>query len=400
MINIDSQKIEEILSRGVERVIDKNHLIERLLRGDKLRIKFGVDPTSPDLHLGHFALFRKLKIFQELDHKIIFLIGDFTAKIGDPSGKSETRKMLTSEEVKNNMKSYVEQAAKVLDIKKVEIRYNSEWYDKKKAAFIMDISSRFTLARLLEREDFKKRFKAESDISFLEMIYPLLQGYDSLELKADLEIGGSDQEFNLFFGRKVQKKYDQQEQDIMTISLLEGTDGIHKMSKSHGNTINLSDEPNDMYGKIMSIPDKILWNYLKLLTDIPLSEIDDLEQRVQINNLNPRDIKVRLAEEIIVELYGKSKAKKAKEEFKHVFSQKEKPTNILEIKIKDKKLLILDMLMQTKMVNSKAEAQRLIEQKGVKIDDEVIEDWRKIIEIKDGMIIQAGKRKFVKVIVD
>jgi len=400
MSNVDSQKIEEILSRGVERIIDKDRLTERLLKGDKLRIKFGIDPTSSNLHLGHLIILKKLSQLQKLGHQIIFLIGDFTAKIGDPSGRSETRKILTDAEVKQNMKDYIEQADKILDIKKTEIRYNSEWYDKKDAAFFMEISMRFTVARLLEREDFKKRFAENSDITLLEIIYPLLQGYDSLVLKSDLEIGGSDQEFNLFFGRKVQKKYGQIEQDIMTISLLEGTDGIHKMSKSYGNAINLTDEPNDMYGKIMSIPDKILWRYFTLLTDVPLSEIDDLKQQVQENDLNPRDIKIRLAKEIITGLYNQQEAKKSGEEFNRVFSQKEKPTDMPEVKIKDKKLPVLDLLMQVKIVSSKSEAQRLIEQKGIKVNDKIIEDWREIIEIENNMIIQAGKRRFVRVIVD
>jgi len=392
-----SQKIEQLLNRGVDEVINKKHLEKRLKSGEKLRVKFGIDPTAPELHLGHSIPLRKLKQFQDLGHKVIFLIGDFTAKIGDPSGRMERRKPLSEKQIKNNMKDYVKQTSKVLDIKKVEIRYNSEWYKKKKADFLMDLTSRFTYARVIERDDFKRRIKEDIDVSMLELIYPLLQGYDSVELEADVEIGGRDQKFNLLMGRKVQKKYGQPQQDIVTVPLLEGTDGIRKMSKSYRNYIGLIEPPEKMYGKIMSIPDSIIWKYFNLLTDISLKKIEDMREKVNMRLLSSKDLKARLAKEVVSFYHSKKAAQEAGKEFKRIFKEKKLPTKIPEIRIKGKKINILDLLIKTKLVSSKSEAKRLILQKGVKIDGKVQKDWKVIIEIKKGTIIQVGKRKFARI---
>lgn len=393
-----NQKIKELLTKGVDEVINKNHLEKRLKAGEKLRVKFGIDPTSPDLHLGHSIPLRKLRQFQDLGHKVIFLIGDFTAIIGDPSGRMEGRKPLSEEQIKDNMKDYIDQSSKVLNIRKVEIRYNGEWYKKKGAMFLMDLTSRFTFARVIERDDFKRRIKEDIDISMLELIYPLLQGYDSVELKADVEIGGRDQKFNLLMGRKVQKKYGYPQQDIITVPLLEGTDGIRKMSKSYDNYIGLTEPPQKMYGKIMSIPDELIWKYFNLLTDISLKEIEKIKQKRYINLVSPKDVKAKLAREIVKLYHGEKAAQGAEKEFERIFKEKKLPTRISEVKIKEPKLSILDLLTKTKLTESKSEAKRLILQKGVKINGKIQEDWQTMIEIKKGLIVQVGKRKFVKLI--
>jgi len=255
---VDDDRIEELLSRGVDEVIDKEHLRKRLLCGRRLRVKFGIDPTGSDLHLGHVVPLRKFRHFQNLGHQVIFLIGDFTAMIGDPSGRSEARKMLTEKDIKENMKDYIRQAGKILDFKKIEVRYNSEWYNKKGAMFLFELTSAVTVARAMERDDFQKRMKDDVDVSVLELIYPLMQGYDSVALEADVELGGRDQKFNLLMGRRVQRRYGAPEQDIMTVPLLEGTDGVRKMSKTYGNYIGINENAREIYGKTMSIPDSLM----------------------------------------------------------------------------------------------------------------------------------------------
>lgn len=395
---IENEKLKEILTRGVDEVIEKDHLSQELLSKKILRVKFGIDPTSPDLHLGHSIPLMKLKQFQDLGHKIILLIGDFTAKIGDPSGRSETRKVLSEKQIKNNMKDYIGQASKIINIKKSEIRYNSEWYKKKGAMFLFELSSKITLSRVIERDDFKKRMKENRDISMLETLYPLMQGYDSVELKADVEIGGRDQKFNLLMGRRVQKKYGMKEQDILTTPLLEGTDGIRKMSKSYKNYIGLAEDPFQIYGKIMSIADDLMWKYFELLTSLPIAEIEEMRKKVsQLIVLSPKDVKKKLAREIVATYYNKKEAEKAEKEFEKIFSKKEIPDNIPEIEIKEKTINILDLLIKVKLTFSKSEAKRLVEQGGVKINGRTEKDWRKKIEIKPETIIQAGKRKFIKI---
>lgn len=390
--------IEEVLTRGVEEVINKSHLEKRLKSDERLRIKFGIDPTSVDLHLGHSIPLKKLKQFQELGHQVIFLIGDFTARIGDPSARLDKRRPLTEKEIKKNMQDYIKQAAKILNMKQVEVRYNSEWYEKKGAAFLMDLTSRFTYARLIERDEFKKRIAKDIDISMLELIYPLLQGYDSVELKSDIEIGGSDQKFNLLFARRVQKKYQQPQQDIITVPLLIGIDGARKMSKSYGNYIKLEEKPAEMFGKIMSVPDSLIWHYFHLLTNLSLKEIRETKGKVFKTILPVKDAKLNLAKEIVRIYHGEKNAIRVEKEFSRVFEEKKLPSKIPEIKIEEEALNILDLLAKTKLASSKSEAKRLIVQKGVKINGEIQEDWRKIVKIKKEMVIQVGKRKFVKVV--
>jgi len=397
-----AQKIEEVLTRGIDEVIDEKHLEEALKSGKKLRVKYGIDPTGSDLHLGHSVPLRKLKQFQDLGHKIILLIGDHTATIGDPSGRSATRPPLSSKQIKANMKDYISQAGKILDMKKVEVRYNNEWYDKKDAMFLCELASKFTIARVMERDDFKKRIKDDIDISMLEILYPLLQGYDSVELKADVEVGGRDQKFNLLMGRKVQKRYDQKKQDIIMVPLLEGTDGVQKMSKSYDNYIGLTEKPSEMYGKIMSIPDAVVWKYFKLLTSLSLKEVESIKNGLfPRGKLTRKDIKMMLAKEIVKIYHSGKEAEKAEAEFNKIFKDKELPTDIPKIKLTEVGPLevnILDLLLKIKLVSSKAEARRLVEQGAVKIDNKIQTDWQTKIKTKPGLVIQVGKRRFVKLI--
>jgi len=396
--NANIRKIKELLNKGVAEIIEKSHLEKRLKSGKKLRVKLGIDPTASDLHLGHSVVLKKLRQFQELGHQVIFLIGDFTAQIGDPSARLDKRRSLTRKEVERNMATYKAQASKILNIKKVEIRYNSEWYRKKNSSFFLDLTSRFTFARLIERDDFQQRIKKNIEVSMLELIYPILQGYDSVVLQADVELGGTDQKFNLLFARKVQKKYGQSPEDIVTVPLLIGTDGVRKMSQSLGNYIRLTEDPYKMFGQIMSIPDILIWHYFELLTDLPQKEIKKLQEKVQQFQLTPKDAKNKLAKEIVTFYYGKKIAEKTEKEFERVFKEKKLPSEMPKVKISERVLNILDLLLKLKLASSKSEAKRLILQKGVKINGLVEKDWRRNIRIKKGMILQVGKRKFVKII--
>lgn len=392
----DEKQIKRILERGVEEVIDKEHLEARLKSGDTLRVKLGIDPTAPDLHLGHTVVLRKLRQFQEAGHKAVFIIGDFTATIGDPSGRSELRPKLTEKQIKENMKSYLKEAAKVLDIKKAEIRHNSEWYKNKGVEFLIELTSKFTVARSLERDDFQKRLKEGRDVSVLEVLYPILQGYDSVEVKADVELGGTDQKFNLLMGRKVQKRFSCQSQDIITLPLIEGTDGVRKMSKSYGNYIGLSEEPNEMFSKIMSIPDDLMAKYFLLLTDVDEKEIEQLKKdRLQpsIAKTLPKEWKEKLAFEIVGLYHDRKMAQKAKEEFERVFGQGELPENIKEAKNKSQ---ILSTMLDAGLIDSMSEGKRLIDQGAVKINSQIVTDWN--YKLKEGDILRVGPRKIRKVV--
>jgi tyrosyl-tRNA synthetase len=394
----DEKLIDDLLARGVEEVIEKEHLKKRLLNGKKLRIKFGIDPTSPDLHLGHTVPLLKLRQFQNLGHQVILLIGDFTALIGDPSGKNETRKMLTEEQIKENLKDYQEQAKKVLDMNNVEVRFNSEWFGKMGSSFLFELASKFTVARILERDDFKKRMKEDVDISMMEIMYPLMQGYDSVELEADVEIGGTDQKFNLLMGRKVQRRYKKEEQDVITVPLLEGTDGVQKMSKSLGNYIGLFEKPNDMFCKIMSIPDSLILKYTKLLTDISQSEIESMQDFTKSKFSDPRGAKIRLAEEIVIIYHSKEDAIKAKDYFIKTVSNKEIPENIPEVKARDG-MKLTDYLVSANVASSNSDARRKIEQGGVEIDENKVEDWKFVLDKNfDGKVMKVGKKDFIKVV--
>ena len=393
---MDDKNLKILLERGVEEVIEKEHLETRLKRGDKLRVKLGIDPTAKDLHLGHTVALRKLRQFQDAGHQAVFIIGDYTAMIGDPSGRSDLRPILTEKQIKENMQSYLKEAGKVINIKKAEVRHNSEWYKKKGPEFLMELTSKFTVARMLERDDFQKRLKNDVDISILEILYPILQGYDSLEVKADLELGGTDQKFNLLTGRKVQRRYGQAEQDIMTVPIIEGLDGVKKMSKSLGNYIGLSDEANDMFGKVMSLPDALMVKYFTLLTDVSGEEVESLRQdrlNPSLAKISPKEWKQKLGFEIVKMYHNEKEAEEAKEEFEKVFSRKELPTEIAEYEISEEGMKIEELLLVSGAESSTSAAKRSIEGGAVEIDDQRVERWGQYV--KKGSIVKDGK-KFIK----
>ncbi len=390
--------MDKILSRGVEEVIEKEHLEKRLRRGDKLRVKLGIDPTARDIHLGHTVVLRKLRQFQDEGHTAVLIIGDFTALIGDPSGRNESRPALTEKQVKENMKSYLKDAKKILSSKKLEVRHNMEWYKNKKLDFFTELTSKFTVARSLERDDFQKRLKENRDISILELLYPILQGYDSVEVKADVEIGGTDQKFNLLMGRKVQKRFGTEPQDIITMPLIEGLDGVKKMSKSSGNYIGLSEGPNDMFSKIMSIPDDLMVKYFILLTDVSGEEIEQLKQdrlKPDTTERSPKDWKERLAFEIVKIYNGEIEAAEAKEEFKRVFSEGYLPENIKEFKISGEGKHILEVLEKAQLADSRGEAKILVDQNAVTVNGEIVKDWN--YEVKKGDTLKIGPHRFLKI---
>lgn len=393
----DSQKIRELLTRGVEEVIVKEHLETALKSGRQLRVKFGIDPTAPDIHLGHSVPLRKLKQFQDLGHQIVLLIGDFTAKIGDPSGRSEARKPLTDEEVKKNMEGYLAQAGNIIDVANAEVVYNSSWFAQEGIAKAIELATAGSVQQVLRRADFRKRLDEGHDLTLLEVLYPLFQGYDSVRVKADVEIGGTDQLFNLLMGRRVQRHYNMPEQDVLTTLLLEGTDGAKKMSKSAGNYIGLTEEPNLMFGKIMSLPDNLITKYFLLCTDVFEDEIKTMAADIGSGKSNPRDAKLKLACEIVKIYHGEKEADNAAGWFEKVFSRKELPTEIPEHKISSNSISLVDLIIEAGLAKSRADAKRLVEQSGVEIDGAVKNDWGEKIEFKGGEIIQAGKRRFVKI---
>lgn len=393
-VNTDPKKIEELLTRGVTEVIEKENLRAKLASGRQLRIKFGIDPTGSQMHIGHAVPLQKLRQFQQLGHQVILLIGDFTAKIGDPTGRNETRPMLTNEQVEANMTSYISQAGKILDIADTEVRYNSEWYKDKPSSFMMELTGKITVARVLDRDDFQKRLREGSDIQMQEILYPLLQGYDSVALKADVELGGTDQKFNLLMGRKLQKRYDQSEQDVVTVPLLEGTDGERKMSKTYNNYIALEDTPEDMYGKTMSIPDNLILKYFELATDVTLDKIKQYGEQLK-SGVNPRDVKAILAFELTKFYYGEGGARAGRENFASVVQNKEIPDEMSEIK--PAKYEVAAVLVEAKICASSSEARRAIDQGGVKINDKKVGAKNYSAAVKPGDVIQKGSRHFVRV---
>ena len=396
-INTDPKKIEELASRNVEEIFEKESLIRKLKSGKQLRIKHGIDPTGPKIHIGRAVQFWKLRAFQDLGHKIVLIIGDFTAQIGDASDKQAMRKPLAESEIKANLKDYAKQISKILDIRKTEIQYNSKWLNKLTAKDMLSLAMRFTAQQMIQRRNFKERWDSGKPIGLHELSYPLFQGYDSVSVKADVEIGGSDQLFNLQAGRELQKTFGQNPQDIMTLKMLSGLDG-RKMSTSWRNVITIVDEPNDMYGKIMSMQDGLISEYFELCTSLPIAEVEKIKNDLATGSVNPRDLKARLAKEIVAIYHGRKLAEVAEREFEKVFKEKEIPSQIPETKIEEKEIPILDLLEKTGLVSSKAEAKRLILQKGVKINNEVQDDWKKSVEIKKRTVVQVGKRKFAKII--
>ena len=399
-MTIDEQL--EFLKKGTVDVIRGSDLKDKLERsaktGKPLRVKLGLDPTAPDIHVGHTVVIRKLKAFQDLGHTVIFLIGDFTGMIGDPSGKNATRPPLSREEISVNAETYKRQMSKLLDPEKTELRFNGEWLDKFTAADFVKLCAKTTVKQILERDDFTKRMAEEKAISLHELLYPLVQGYDSVALNADVELGGTDQKFNLLMGRNLQREYSQEPQVIITTPLLEGLDGVNKMSKSLGNYIGIEDGPNEMFGKVMSISDDLMWKYYELLTDLSLSEISNLKSQIEAGE-NPRNIKVNLAKLIINDFHSKEAAILAEEDFVKRFVQREVPDEIEEKMVAAGSYALAQLLADIGLAASKGEARRLIEQGGVKVNGEKASAANAEIAIDvDGVLVQVGKRKFLRII--
>ncbi len=387
-----------VTKRGCEELLVESEWVAKLARSEAtktpLRIKLGLDPTAPDIHLGHTVVLNKMRQLQDLGHTVIFLIGDFTSMIGDPSGRNATRPPLTKEEIAVNAQTYYQQASLVLDPNKTEVRYNSEWCDPLGARGMIQLAAKYTVARMLERDDFTKRYRGGIPISVHEFLYPLMQGYDSVALKSDLVLGGTDQKFNLLVGRELQKEYGQEAQCILTMPLLVGTDGVDKMSKSKNNYIGISEAPSDMFGKLMSISDDLMWSYFTLLSFKPLSEIAKMKEEVQAGR-NPRDFKVALGQEIVARFHSEAAATKALDDFNHR-AKGGVPDDIPEVSLSGAPLGIGQLLKQANLVPSTSEAMRNLEQGGVKIDGAVISD--KALKVEAGTyVIQVGKRRFAKV---
>jgi tyrosyl-tRNA synthetase len=394
--------LEDIV-RGTEEIIPIEDFKKQLESGKTLKIKFGADPTAPDLHLGHTVVLRKLRKFQEMGHKIQLIIGDFTARLGDPSGKSVTRPPLTKEEVLKNAETYKSQVFKILkQDESVEIFYNSEWLETMQFDDVIKLCSKYTVARMLERDDFNKRYTTGQSISVHEFLYPLIQGYDSVALKDDIEIGGTDQKFNLLVGRDLQKEHGQKPQIIITMPILPGTDGVKKMSKSYGNYIALNDSSKDMFGKIMSISDELMFDYFKLLTDVPETELNEYKKQISENGLNPRDLKEKLAKLIVADYYGNETAQYEADEFKNVFSKKLDPDNAPEITVSENlldggKISAIEMVKLTNALNSNAEIKRLFKQGGIKYDNKTVSDMNQPLEPVSGNVLKIGKHNFFKI---
>ena len=388
----------KIINRGTDEILTESDLKKKLDSGRQLIVKAGFDPTAPDLHFGHTVLLNKLRHFQDLGHKVIFLIGDFTGRIGDPSGKNKTRPTVDTDSLIENAKTYKEQVFKILKEDLTEVKFNSEWCDQLGADGLIKLASKYNVARMLERDDFNKRFSSNKSIAIHEFLYPLVQGYDSVALQADVECGGTDQKFNLLVGRELQRDYDQDPQVVITVPILEGLDGEKKMSKSLDNYIAIDEEPNEMFGKIMSISDDLMWRWFELLSFLPEEEISKLKDEMK-EGRNPRDIKFILAEELVDRFHKKGDGKDCKEDFLDRFQKGKLPEDLetLEIDIKNESILLVSLLKDTEMISSVSEGNRLIKQGGIKINQEKVIDTK--LEISKGSvnIYQVGKRKFLKI---
>ena len=393
----------EFLKKGTVDLIREEDLKSKLERsaktGKPLRVKLGQDPTAPDIHIGHTVVIRKLRAFQDLGHTVIFLIGDFSGMIGDPSGKNVTRPPLSREEINANAETYKAQMFRLLDPDKTEIRFNGEWMDKFTAADFVKLAAKTTVKQILERDDFTKRMADEKPISLHELLYPLVQGYDSVALEADVELGGTDQKFNLLMGRNLQREFDQEPQVIMTTPLLEGLDGVNKMSKSLGNYISIEELPDQMFGKVMSISDDLMWRYYELLTDTSIDEVNAMRFRCESDADNPRDLKAALAKSIIADFHSEQAAEKAEEEFNRRFVKKEMPDEIEEFQMAWGSRKLVDLLTETGLTSSKGEARRLVEQGGVRVNGEKATAASADITLEPGddVLLQVGKLKFLKV---
>lgn len=388
----------DLIKRGAQEILLEDELVEKLESGRPLRIKAGFDPTAPDLHLGHTVLINKLRHFQDLGHQILFLIGDFTGMIGDPTGKNTTRPALTRADVVENARSYESQIYKILDPEKTQVMFNSSWMGQMSASDLVQLAAKHTVARMLERDDFNKRYSSGQPIAIHEFLYPLIQGYDSVEMKADVELGGTDQKFNMLMGRELQKHYKQKSQVVLTMPILEGLDGVQKMSKSLNNYIGINEAPDEMFGKIMSVSDELMWRYFELLSLRPLSEIERFKNEVSLGT-NPRDIKFLLAEEIITRFHDVTGATKARENFIARFQKGAMPEEMPEIELdpKDGCYLIANLLKDAALTSSTSEANRMIKQGAVKIDGERVVDNKLAIKSGSTHVYQVGKRRFARV---
>ena len=387
----------ELIKRGIDEVLTEEDLVSKLKSKKQLTIKVGFDPTAPDLHLGHTVILNKMRHFQDLGHKVVFLIGDFTGRIGDPSGKNKTRPSLDKEELEKNAKTYSDQVFKILNKDLTDIRFNSEWCEDLGADGIIGLASKYNLGRMLERDDFSKRYKANQQIAIHEFLYPLIQAYDSIALNADVEMGGTDQKFNLLVGRELQRAFDQEPQVCITLPILEGLDGINKMSKSLDNYVGINEDPDEMFGKIMSISDDLMWRWFELLSFRPINEVNELKKEVK-SGMNPRDTKILLAEEIIERFHSKEDAENAKNTFLDRFQKGAKPKDIETFSISlDDDIAIGNLLKESGLVQSTSEAMRLVKQGAVKINDEKIDDPKLSIEKNQELLVQVGKRRFLKI---
>ncbi len=388
----------EAIKRGCEELLVEEELVRKLQTGRKLRIKLGMDPTAPDLHLGHTVVINKLRHFQDLGHHVQFLIGDFTGMIGDPTGKNQTRPPLTREQIQQNAATYQKQVFKILDPGKTEIMFNSTWSDKLGAEGMIRLCSRYTVARILERDDFAKRYKGGQPIAMHELLYPLMQGYDSVAMKSDVELGGTDQKFNLLVGRELQKDWGQEPQCILTMPLLEGLDGVNKMSKSLGNYVGIDEAPGEIFGKLMSVSDDLMWRYFELLSFRPMAEVAGWKREVG-EGRNPRDVKVALAQEIVARFHGQPAAVAALEEFEARFRRGEMPEDMpeVELRVPEGGLQVAQMLKQAGLTASTTEAMRMIEQGGVRLDGERLVDRALKLAAGGTIVAQVGKRKFARI---
>ena len=387
----------ELIKRGIDEVLTEDDLVSKLKSKKQLTVKVGFDPTAPDLHLGHTVILNKMRHFQALGHKVVLLIGDFTGRIGDPSGKNKTRPSLDKEELEKNAKTYSDQVFKILNKDLTDIRFNSEWCEDLGADGIIGLASKYNLGRMLERDDFSKRYKANQQIAIHEFLYPLIQAYDSIALNADVEMGGTDQKFNLLVGRELQRAFDQEPQVCITLPILEGLDGTNKMSKSLDNYVGINEDPDEMFGKIMSISDDLMWRWFELLSFRPINEINELKKEVK-SGMNPRDTKILLAEEIIERFHSKEDAENAKNTFLDRFQKGAKPKDIETFSISlDADIAIGNLLKESGLVQSTSEAMRLVKQGAVKINDEKIDDPKLSIEKNQELLVQVGKRRFLKI---
>lgn len=394
----------ELIQRGTAEIIPEEELLKKLENSIKnsrpLKIKLGLDPTAPDIHLGHTVVLNKLRQFQDLGHEVRLIIGDFTGRIGDPSGKSETRKQLTEEQIKVNAKTYEEQIFKILDKSQTTIYFNSEWLSSMSFVDVLTLAAKYTVARMMERDDFAKRYREGLPIGVHEFYYPLMQGYDSVVLEADVELGGTDQKFNLLVGRNLQREYGQEPQIALMLPILEGIDGVQKMSKSLGNYIGVNEDPNEIFGKTMSIQDQLIARYFELATRVPMDEIKQLEKDMADGQMNPRDAKMRLAREFITMFYDARQADLAEERFKLVFQKGDLPEDIPEVEISGDEIWLPKLLQDIGLVSSTSEGRRMIKQGAVKVDGEKCDSEETTITIRNGMVLQVGKRKYARLLTE